>query len=142
VNPRRVAVEDRALSLADAIASESPVLAARLRETVPETYGRCDEHLPVLREALSSVATSLPEHGVDVGRILAALDDLPAHIGRRGHVWIGRDGVGDHTAYWGDDEDWLEGAPDGVSLDVALAWARRRTDDVRFSDEGETLTSG
>jgi hypothetical protein len=135
-------VEDRVLSLADAIASTSPVLAARLREAVPETYGLCDEHLPLLREALSRVATSFPGHGVDVGRILAALDDLPAHIGRRGHVWIGREGARGYTAHWGDDEDWLEGGPDEVPLDAALAWARRRTDDIRFSWDGEPISAG
>jgi len=140
VNPRRVVVEDRVLSLADAVASESLVLAARLRGAVPEDYGLCDEHLPVLREALRRIATSLPGHGTDVGRILAALDDLPAHIGRRGRVWIGDDGAGAYSAHW-EDEDWLEGSPDGISFDAALTWARRRTDDVRMGD-GRHVSEG
>jgi hypothetical protein len=141
VNPRRIVVEERVLSLADAIASESPLLAARLREAVPDDYGLCDEHLPPLRELLSRIAASVPEHGTAAGRILAALDDLPAHIGRRGHVWIGRDWADGYTAHWEDDEDWLEDGPNGVPLDAALAWARRRTDDVRMSD-GSPLSAG
>jgi hypothetical protein len=130
VNPRRIVVEDRALSLADAIERESPVWAARLREVVPETFGLCDEHVPALRQVLDDVARSASRHSGAAVRILAALDDLPAHIGRRGRVWIGEDGSREtYRAHW-TDEDWLEEGPEGASLDAVLAWARRRTDDI------------
>ena len=118
------------LSLADAVEAESPVLAAALREVVPESFGLCDEHVPLLRQELQRVAVSAPGHGAAVRRILAALDDLPGHIGRRGRVWVARDGVGDsYGAHW-DDEDWLEQGPERAPLHVVLSWARRRSDEI------------
>jgi hypothetical protein len=139
VNPRRVVVEDRVLSLADALEGEAPLMAVRLREAVPRTYGLCDEHLPVLRAALADTATRWPATAEPAGRILAALDDLPAHIGRRGVVWIGRsmDDEGDesgYSAHW-TDEDWLEGSPEHLDPDEVLSWARARTEDVRWGHD-------
>jgi hypothetical protein len=132
VNPRRSAVEDRVLSLADVLEADSPVLAARLREAVPETFALCDAHVPVLRQFLDDVAGSGSRHSATAVRILAALDDLPSHIGRRGRVWIGH-GEGDtYSALWDDDEDWLEDGPEFASLTAVLAWAWRRTDDIRM----------
>jgi hypothetical protein len=135
VNPRRLAVEDRALALADALESQHLMLAAHIREVVPETFGLCDEHLPLLRQALGLVSSQAPDHAAHSRQILEALDDLPRFIGRRGRVWIGRDRFGKCSAYWDDDEDWLEDGPTDVDLQTVLAWARRRSDDVRLPDD-------
>lgn len=128
-------VEDRALALADVLAQAGAAgLAARLRGTVPETFGLCDEHVPLLHAALSAVITAAPAHKYSAARVLAALDDLPAHIGRRGQVWIAANREGTYSAFW-DDADWLEQGPQEVPLGDALAWAARRSDDVRRNDE-------
>lgn len=124
-------VEDRALALADQLdALGLTGLAARVRGAVPETFGLCDGHVPLLREALHAVADATPVHAPAAARVLAALDDLPAFIGRRGRVWIARHRDGTFSAYW-DEDDWLEEGPRAASLDVALAWAAARSDDVR-----------
>jgi hypothetical protein len=38
-----------------------------------------------------------------------------------------------YSAYWVDD-DWLEQGPTDVPLDVVLAWAERRSSDIRRND--------
>lgn len=127
-------VEDRALTLANDLAAQGQVgLAARVRGAVPETFGLCDEHVPLLRDALVAVVGRAPAHALDATRVLAALDDLPAHIGRRGRVWVEANRDGTYSAFW-DDTDWLEQGPVAVSLADALAWAARRSDDVRRND--------
>jgi hypothetical protein len=134
VNPRRMVVEDRALTLADDLATQGQVgLAARLRGTVPDSLGQGDEHVPLLREALEAVAQSAPAHKDAADRVLAALDDLPRFIGRRGRVFLGARMDGTFSAYW-EEDDWLEQGPTKAPLEVALAWAERRSDDVRRND--------
>ncbi len=136
VNPRRLVVEDRVLTLADALAAAGLVLAAaRLREVVPESYGLGDEHLPLLKDRLRDVST--PDLVASAQRILAALDDLPTVIGVRGTVratWH-PDGF---LAHW-EEEDWLEGAPRGLDLDAVLAWAGRRADRILLVPEDGNL---
>lgn len=128
-------VEDRALALADSLAMQGhAALAARLRGAVPETFGLCDEHVPLLRDALLAVVDGAPAYADVAGRVLTALDDLPAHIGRRGRVWVGANRDGTYSAFW-DDADWLEQGPTDVPLAVALDWAAKRSDDVRRNDE-------
>lgn len=128
-------MEDRAVALADDLAAQGFVgLAARVRGAVPETFGLCDEHVPLLREALTAVVETAPAHAPAATHVLAALDDLPAHIGRRGRVWVGSNGNGTYQACW-DDADWLEQGPQNVALAEALAWAASRSDDVRRNDE-------
>jgi hypothetical protein len=128
-------VEDRALALADDLAAQGQVgLAARLRGTVPESYEQCGEHVPLLREALEAVVLSASEHRDAADRVLAALDDLPAFIGRRGRVFVGVRMDGTYNAYW-EEDDWLEEGPTEAPLEVALAWARERCDDIRRHDE-------
>lgn len=141
MNPRRVVVEDRVLSLADELESEAPAMAARLREVVPSTFGNVDMHEPEMRDALDDTARWSSAAAAQVARILAALDDLPAHIGRRGHVWIGHasdeEGRDDgYSAYW-EDDDWLEQSPWRLGRDEVLAWARARSDDVRWGNDPE-----
>jgi hypothetical protein len=127
-------VEDRALDVADAlVAAGHAGLAARLRETVPASFGRCDEHVPLLREVLAAVVGNVPAHAASAQKVLAALDDLPSSIGRRGQVWVGRNVDDSYSAYWADD-DWLEQGPTDVPLDVVLAWAERRSSDIRRND--------
>lgn len=124
-------VEDRALSLAEKLdAAGHSLRAAQLREVVPEGFGNCDEHVEGLRRALTAIF-GLSDFEEESRRILAALDDLPAVIGRRGRVWVSKDMHADeYSAYW-DEDDWLEDGPQGVPLATALAWAERRSDDVR-----------
>jgi hypothetical protein len=127
-------VEERALAIAEALQAEGhQYAAARLREAIPASLNLCDEHVPLLREALALAVTEAPQHAAAAKRVLAALDDLPAHIGRRGRVWVGSNGDGTYSVYW-DDEHWLEQGPRDVSLSVALEWAAVRTDDVRRND--------
>lgn len=134
VNPRRMVVEDRALALAEALDADGRTYAAaRLRGAVPETFGLCDEHVPLLRDALTAIAEGAPPHADHARRVLAVLDDLPSHIGRRGRVWVRADGDGTYSAFW-DDADWLEQGPTDVLLADALAWAAKRSDDVRRND--------
>lgn len=128
-------VEDRALALANELAAQGHAgLAARVRGAVPETFGLCDEHVPVLRDALVAVTEVAPSHAAGATRVLAALDDLPAHIGRRGRVWVRMNRDGTYGAVWDDDDDWLEQGPLDVPLAVAVAWAAARSDDVRRND--------
>lgn len=136
VNPRTVVVEDRALALATALEPIDPALAARLREQVPEGYGACDEHLPSLRAVVRQVAGGHTECSPGARRLLDAIDDLPSVVGRRGRVWVAEDGAqpGRFSAYWDDDPGWLEQGPEAAPLDEVVAWARRRTDDVRWGD--------
>jgi hypothetical protein len=116
-------VEDRALALADDLAMQGHAgLAARVRGAVPETFGLCDEHVPLLRDALTAVVEGAPTYADHVRRVLAVLDDLPSHIGRRGRVWVAANGDGTYSAFW-DDADWLEQGPMDVPLADALAWA-------------------
>jgi hypothetical protein len=42
-----------------------------------------------MRDALEDVAPAVPPTAAQLARILAAFDDLPTLLGRRGHVWIG-----------------------------------------------------
>lgn len=127
-------VENRALALADDLADQGRVgLSARLRGTVPDTLGQCDEHVPLLREALETVARFAPEHKAAAERVLAALNDLPTFIGRRGRVFVGVRMDGTWSAYW-EEDDWLEEGPKNVPLDVALAWAGQRSDEVLRND--------
>lgn len=131
MNSRRLVVEDRVLDLADDLHGQGQVaLAARLRGTVPDFFGSCDEHVPLLREALHAVVVTSSGRKDAALRVLSALDDLPAAIGRRGRVWVGTSGEGAYSAYW-EDEDWLEQGPEDVPLSDALAWASARSDDVR-----------
>ena len=132
VNPRRMVVEDRALALSDALdANGRTYLAARLRGAVPQTFGLCDEHVPLLRDALVAVVAEVSEYAASAAKVLAALDDLPAAVGRRGRVMVGRDRAGAYSAHW-TDADWLEEGPEGVTLDAVLAWAEPRSSDVRL----------
>ena len=136
MNPRRLVVEDRALSLADALESAGhALLAASLREVVPETYGLADEHLPMLKDRLREVSRTGPEFAAAAHRILAALEDLPAFIGVRGTVWARWESDG-FAAHW-EEEDWLEAAPSGpaLGLDAVLAWANRRADRILLMPE-------
>ena len=83
---------------------------------------------------LEAVAAADVEYAPDVSTIVAALDDLPTYIGRRGQVWASQDhGTGTYSAYWSDD-DWLEAGPEGVSREAVLEWAAVRTDDVRLTE--------
>lgn len=126
-------VEDRALALAERLTADGQVgLAARLRETVPETFGNCDEHVPMLRAALTRVR-ELPEYDDDCRRILDAIDDLPRHIGRGGRVWLWQRPGGTYSCLW-DADDWLEQGPEDATLEVVTEWAARRSDDVRFPE--------
>ncbi|WP_157371596.1 hypothetical protein [Angustibacter sp. Root456] len=136
MNPRTVAVEDRARSLAEVLAPIDPGLAARLRECIPDGDGSCDEHLASLRAVVQQVATSRADCSAAAQRLLDAIDDLPAVIGRRGRVWVAEDldQPGRFSAYWEGDPGWLEQGPENVPLDEVLAWARRRTDDLRKGD--------
>lgn len=128
-------VEDRALALADDLAVRGhAALAARVHGVVPETFGLGDEHVPLLRDALTAVIERVLVHADDARRVLAALADLPAHIGRRGRVWVGANMDGTYSAFW-DDAEWLEQGPMDVPLADALAWAARRSEDVRRNDE-------
>jgi hypothetical protein len=133
VNPRRAVVEDRALALADILDHEVPPLAARIREVVPETFSSCDEQVPLLRALLTPVSDQLPRHKALSQQVLAALDDLPGRIGRRGQVWVARDGRdGTYSAFWDCEQGWLEQGPQATDLGSALDWARQRCDDVRL----------
>ena len=139
VNPRRVVVEDRVLALADELEATAPLWAARLRENVPSHFGNADMHEGGMRQALEDTARSVSGAAAQVARILAAWDDLPGHIGRRGHVWIGHasdeEGRDDgYSAHW-EDEDWLEQSPWRLDRDRVLAWARARSDDVRWGND-------
>lgn len=117
----------------DLAAAGQAGLAARIRGSVPETFGLCDEHVPLLREALHAVVATGSPHSDGASKALAALNDLPAHIGRRGQVWVGRSRRGAYSAHWTDDE-WLEQGPLDVPLAEALTWAEARSDDVRRND--------
>ena len=122
------------LSLADHLGNIDPVLAARLREAVPDGLGGCDGHLPLLRDTLDAVKRRSQEGAEAAQKILDALDNLPAHIGKRGRVWITQDRTSaTYSAFW-DEDDWLEGGPDGVSREAALAWAGERSDDIRLTE--------
>ncbi|MGN6612475.1 MAG: hypothetical protein ACTHLJ_11925 [Angustibacter sp.] len=139
MNPRQVVVEDRVLALADAVDADDPMLAARLRECVPDGFGNCDEHVPLMREVLVRVAVQLPAHERAVDRLLGALDDLPSVIGRRGRVWVGQDPLDSElfSAYWDDEAGWLEERPEPGALTDVLAWAERRSDDVRVQPSAQ-----
>ncbi|MDX6255370.1 MAG: hypothetical protein QOJ11_1704 [Frankiales bacterium] len=127
-------VEDRALAVAEALdAGGRGLQAARLREVVPESFGLCDEHVPLLRDRLRETVVVAPELAPLAKRILSALDDLPSFIGVRGTVWTTW-ASGGYDAYW-EEEDWLEGAPSGLDLDGVLAWANRRADRVLVMPE-------
>jgi hypothetical protein len=127
-------VEDRALALAERLLLNGQLgLGCRLRETVPETFGNCDEHVPLLRSALVSVEL-LPDYAADSRKVLNALDDLPAHIGRRGRVWISPDIDGTYSSYWEEEDDWLEQGPEQCSREAVTLWAELRSDDVRFPE--------
>jgi len=90
----------------------------------------CDEHVPLLRQAPQANAKYAP----DVNKILAVMDDLPSHIGRRGRVWVSQDRTtGSYSAFW-DDDDWLEQGPEGVARETALAWAALRADHLRLTE--------
>jgi len=131
-------IEDRALALAEELDGQGQGgLAARLREAIPAGFGLGDEHVGFLRDVLVAVTdrTSPPQSSA-AAKILAALDDLPAHIGRRGRVWVSEDSEGGtFSAYW-DEDDWLEEGPQGVAKSEALLWAARRSDDVRLIERG------
>ncbi|WP_460460271.1 hypothetical protein [Angustibacter peucedani] len=73
-----------------------------------------------------------PDRWDDVQRVLSALDDLSAVLGRRGvvHVTDLDDGW---TADW-EDGDRLEQGPLGAARAEVAAWAARRSDDVRGLD--------
>jgi hypothetical protein len=139
-----MAVEDRALAVAEALdASGRDLQAAQLREVVPEGFGLCDEHVPLLKDRLRETAGVAPALAPLVTRILAALDDLPAFIGVRGSVWATWTAEG-YEAYW-EEEDWLEGAPVGLDLDDVLAWANRRADRILVMpewDRGQFYSAG
>ncbi len=128
-------VEDRALALADELREQGHEgLAARLRGTVPETFGLGDEHVPLLREALATVIQKVPSQAEAAQKVLDALDDLPAFIGVRGRAYVSRDHEdGTYRAAW-EDDDWLESGPARMALDDALAWAQRRSPDVQRLD--------
>jgi hypothetical protein len=132
VNPRMLVVEDRAAQLADDLKPLQPGLASHLADAASGSQGMCDAHVPMLKEALERVEHVAPDLAPHARKILTALNDLPAAIGRRGCVWIGRDSkTGLHSAHWEQGNQWLELGPENASLDQALAWAHRRTDDVR-----------
>lgn len=64
---------DRALALAERLLGDGNLaLGSRLRETVPETFSTCDEHVPLLRAALVSVG-QLPDFATDSRKIINAL---------------------------------------------------------------------
>jgi hypothetical protein len=129
-NPRRMLIEDRALALANRLADDGePLRAAVLRESVPETFGNCDEHVPCIRAALTDLS-SREEYADDCQKVLAAMDDLPTFLGRRGRVWVAREATTGYTAFW-DEDDWLEQGPVEAPPEEVLFWAMRRSDDVR-----------
>ncbi len=131
MNPRRAVVEDRALALAERLLEDGNLaLGSRLRETVPETFGNCDEHVPMLRAALLAVE-ELPAFASESTKIINALNDLPGHLGRRGRVWIGCDLDGSYSSYW-EEDDWLEQGPEDATREIVVGWAALRSDDVRF----------
>lgn len=135
MNPRRLVVEDRALALADELHEHGHQgLAARLRGTVPEHFGFMDEHVPLPREALGAVLRDVPTQGPIAQKVVDVLDDLPAFIGVRGRAYVSRDHEdGTYRAIW-EDDDWLESGPARMTLEAALAWAERRSDDVQRLD--------
>ncbi|MDQ1682176.1 MAG: hypothetical protein QOH99_717 [Frankiaceae bacterium] len=146
-NPRTIVIEDRALSLADELlAAGHALLAARLRETVPDHVGT-DEHLGMLTQQLQGVTT---QTGVPASlaagarRILIALEDLPATIGRRGRVWIAWSEDA-YFGHWEAGEQWLEEMPAAADLETVLRWARRRADEIALRpswDQHEYYSAG
>ena len=66
--------------------------------------------------------------------MLAALDDLPAFVGRRGRVWLSAQGNA-WSAYW-DEQDWLEQGPEDATEAEVRAWAAVRSDDLRVTATG------
>lgn len=130
-------VEDRALALTEVLRADGLVLlGARSSEHVPELVAG-DDHTPVLRHVLETIAATVPGRTSAARRFLDALDDLPAFVGRRGRAWISElDDLGRVSVFWDDPDDWLEQGPHGVTPDVAMAWARRRTSDVRGPGRG------
>jgi hypothetical protein len=141
------ALEGRAVVLADRLRVSSRAdLGAYLSEVLPDGPAPQDEHLPELRIRLARVAAepALDESlRVEAAHLLDVASDLPSAIGRAGRVWIAwwfarrpQDAVTHpphYLCHWeglADDGGLLENGPDLEDLHDALAWARRRSDDI------------
>jgi hypothetical protein len=147
VDRRRDALEGRAALLSDRLRQSSRAdLGAYLSELLPDGPAPHDEHLPELRIRLARVAAepALDESlRLEAAHLLDVASDLPSAIGRTGRVWIAwwfarrpQDAATHpphYLCYWeglADDSGLLENGPDFEHLHDALAWARRRADNI------------
>jgi hypothetical protein len=126
--------------------SSRPRLGAYLSELLPDGPAPHDEHLPELRLRLERIATdpALDQPlRQEAAHLLDVAGDLPSAIGRMGRVWIAwwfarrpQDAATHPAHYWcyweGLDEDsgLLENGMEFEKLQDALAWARRRADNI------------